>query len=227
VGIAVAAVAVIVAFVAFPFLFGGLFPFTPVIGSGNEVTQQEFLTGFVNVEVGSGFKVDIAQASSFKILITADDNLFEYIQVTKTGNTLVIRLEMGVSVQTSTLRAEVTMPDLQEVQFSGGVIGTASGFVVSHDFSVELSGGSHLEMEGEAEDLLALCSGGSHLDLSEFPVNDAEIEFSGGTQGTVNLDGVLDADLSGGSQLHYMGSPTLGDINTSGGSLVSRLDTST
>jgi len=224
VGIAVAAVAILVALVAIPILLGGWFPFTQVVGSGNAITQQEFLSGFVSVDVGSGFKVDIAQANSFKILITADDNLFEYIQVTKTGSTLVIRLEAGVTFQTSTLRAEITMPDLQEVQFSGGVIGTATGFVMSHDFDVELSGGSRLEMEGEAEDLSALCSGGSHLDLSEFPVSDAEVEFSGGSQGTVNLDGVLDADLSGGSRLYYMGSPTLGDINTSGGSVISRLD---
>jgi len=139
-----------------------------------------------------------------------------------TGKTLVIRLESGLSFQTSTLKAETTMPNLQRLQFSGGVNGTASGFVSSHAFSIELSGGSALEAEGEARDLLAVGSGGSNLDLSDFAVSNAEVEFSGGSQGTINVSARLDANLTGGSRLFYIGDPTLGNVNTSGGSTVSK-----
>ncbi len=220
-GIAVLAAVVIAALIVIPLFLGGLFPFSQVIGSGNLHTQEETLSDFAIVDVGSGFKVDITQASSYRITITADDNLFDYIQVTKTGNTLTIRLEPGVSYQTSTLKAEIAMPDLEELQFSGGVNGTATGFVLSHDFRAELSGGSILRMDGEADNLAAACSGGSRLELSEFVVANADIEFSGGSQGTINLDGILNADLSGGSRLFYIGNPTLGDISTSGGSAIS------
>jgi hypothetical protein len=220
-GIAVLAFVVIAALIVIPLLLGGLFPFSRVVGSGNLRTQEETFSDFAIVDVGSGFKVDITQASSYRIIITADDNLFDYIQVTKTGNTLTIRLEPGVSYQTLTLKAEISMPDLEELQFSGGVNGTATGFVMSHDFRAELSGGSILKMDGEASNLIATCSGGSWLELSEFEVNNANIDFSGGSQGTINLDGRLDADLSGGSQLFYIGNPTLGEISTSGGSTIS------
>ncbi|MDH4207080.1 MAG: DUF2807 domain-containing protein, partial [Desulfobacteraceae bacterium] len=137
--------------------------------------QEEALSDFAIVDAGSGFKVNITQANSYRITITADDNLFEYIQVTKTGSTLTIRLDSGISFQTSTLKAEITMPDLQELQFSGGVNGTVTGFVSSHDFRAELSGGSALKMEGEANNLTATGSGGSSLELSEFAVNNANI----------------------------------------------------
>lgn len=220
-GIAVAAVVVISALIVIPLLLGGLLPFSRVVGSGNLRTQEETLSDFAIVDVGSGFKVNITQATSYKITITADDNLFNYIQVTKTGNTLTIRLQPGLSFQTSTLKAEIAMPDLQEVQFSGGVNGTATGFIMSHDFNAELSGGSTLKMTGEANNLVAACSGGSSLELSEFAVGNATIEFSGGSQGTINLDGRLDADLSGGSHLFYIGNPVMGDISTSGGSTIS------
>jgi len=220
-GIVVLAAIVIAALIVIPLLLGGLFPFSRVVGSGNLRTQDEPLSDFAIVDVGNGFKVDITQASSYRIIITADDNLFDYIQVTKTGNTLTIRLEPGVSYQTLTLKAEIRMPDLEELQFSGGVNGTATGFIMSHDFRAELSGGSILKMDGEANNLTATCSGGSGLELSEFEVNNADIDFSGGSQGTINLDGVLNADLSGGSHLFYIGNPTLGDISTSGGSAIS------
>ena len=223
-GIAVAVVALVVAVVMIPFLLGGWFPFTRVVGSGNLSTQEEFLSGFVSVDVGSGFQVNIVKGS-YRVLITADDNLFDYIQVVKTGETLVIGLEPGVSFQTLTLRAEISMPDLEALQFSGGVTGNATDFVLSHDFDVELSGGSILEMQGEAANLSLLCSGGSNAELSELVVGDADVELSGGSQGTINLDGTLNADLSGGSHLFYIGNPTLGAVSTSGGSEITRLTT--
>ena len=222
-GIVVLAIVVVSALIAIPLLLGGFFPFSRVAGSGNLRTQEEALSDFAIVDVGSGFKVTITQASSYSIRITADDNLFDYIQVTKAGDTLSIRLEPGVSYQTSTLKAEIAMPDLEELQFSGGVNGSAEGFVMSHDFRAELSGGSILRIDGEANNLIVTCSGGSRLELTEFAVNNASVNFSGGSQGTINLDGTLDADLSGGSKLFYIGNPTLGDINTSGGSSMSPL----
>jgi Putative auto-transporter adhesin, head GIN domain len=218
--IAVFATVAVIVVVALGFFLAGWLPFGVVVGSGNLRTQEENLTGFAIVNVGSGFKVQVTHASSYEILITADDNVLEYVQVAKTGNTLSIGLQPGLSFRITTLRAEITMPDLREVQFSGGTNGTASGFVLSHDFRVDLSGGSVLKMDGQAEDVTAVCSGGSTLDLSDFLVDDAEIDFSGGSQGTVNLSGTLNANLSGGSRLFYLGNPTLGVITTSGGSTV-------
>lgn len=61
-------------------------PFGRVIGSGDLVTEEKDVSDFTIVEVGSGFEVEITQSSSYSINITADDNLFDYIQVSKTGD---------------------------------------------------------------------------------------------------------------------------------------------
>jgi hypothetical protein len=118
-GIVVLVIVVVVALVAIPLLLGGFTPFSRVVGSGNVSTEEKNLSDFTVVKVGSGFKVQITQSNSYRISITADDNLFGYIQVTKTGSTLTIRLQPGLSFQTSTLKAEITMPDLEGLQFSG------------------------------------------------------------------------------------------------------------
>ena len=55
-----------------------------------------------------------------------------------------------------------------------------------------------------------------------FMVNNADIRFSGASTGTVNLDGRLDADLDGASKLEYIGEPTMGTVNTSGASKLSK-----
>ena len=234
-----------------------------VIGSGNLVTEEMDFSDFTIVEVGSAFEVEITQSDSYSVSITADDNLFDYIEVFRTGDTLTIRLKSGYSYQWPlTLRAEITMPELYELELSGATRGTVEGFSSSHKFVLGLSGASSLTMvdisagdieidlsgassvtggitasgdahftlsggstvglEGVANDLLIGASGASNLEISDFPVHNANVNLSGASRATVNLDGRLDADLSGGSHLIYIGEPTLGDINTSGGSTVSK-----
>ena len=219
-GIVIVAVIVLIGIIFVAFLFGGFLPFGRV-GSGNIITREEPINDFSAVEVGSGFNVQVLQASSYRVLITADDNLIDDIQVSKSGNTLQISLRPFVSFTASSLKAVIYMPNVDRIQFSGGTIGSASGFQLSHELRVELSGGSRLDMIGEANKLIASCSGGSRLNFGDFKVNDAEVNLSGGSQGTIRLDGNLNADLSGGSHLNYIGNPTL-NVNNSGGSSISK-----
>lgn len=71
-------------------------------------------------------------------------------------------------------------------------------------------------------DLSAAVSGASRLELAHLAVHGANVLMSGASQGTVNLDGRLDATVRGASTLSYTGNPTLGNIDTSGTSTVGR-----
>ena len=84
-----------------------------------------------------------------------------------------------------------------------------------------LSGGSWAIIEGSAGDVVIDASGGSYFDFSEFSVNDADVELSGGSNGSVYVGGRLDADLSGGAHLDYYGDPELGNIETSSAATIS------
>ncbi len=215
---------IVVTVAAGVFLFAWFWfrPSSQIVGSGNIVTEEMKLGDFTMVEVGSGFEVEITQSISHSVNITADDNVFDYIEASKAVETLRISLKPGIVIYESTLKAEITMPELYDLQLSGGTHGTSKGFHSSHDFVLGLSGGSHINLEGSANDLLIKADGGSHLDLSDFPVHNVNVNLSGGSHATINLDGRLDADVSGGSHLYYIGEPTMGDISESGGSEVSK-----
>ena len=191
-----------------------------VVGSGNLVTEDYNYSDFTGVDVESGFEVEITQSSSYSTNITTDDNMLDYVEVSSPGNKLTISLKWGYSYQDVTLRAKIIMPDLHELEFSGGTIGNVEGFTSSHDFALSLSGGSTISLEGAANDLTISGSGGSLLHLSDFPVHNATVNLSGGSDATINLDGRLAGNLSGGSHLKYVGNPTAVVVNTSGGSTV-------
>jgi len=213
-----------------------------LVGSGNLETEEYTFTDFTKVEIGSSFEFEIDQSSSYSINVTADDNVIDYVQVSQVGQTLKIGLRLFHPIGGHvTLRASVTMPELRGLTASGASHGTISDFSSTEDLDITVSGASRvtgditagnvdfgisgastIQLEGSANDIDANVSGASHFNLEAFAVNNADVNFSGASSGTLNLNGRLDANLSGASTLWYIGEPTSTDINTSGASTVSK-----
>ena len=213
-------------------LLGNWLPPSEIVGSGNLVTQTKDFSDFSSLAISSGFEAQISQSNSYDISITADDNVLDYIQISKTGSTLNVGVQMGISYQSVTLQIEIKMPELSSLEFSGATIGTIKDFSSSELFIIELSGASNLEMqninvedidievsgasnligEGSGNNLLSIVSGASHLDLTNFPVVNSDLTVSGASQATVDLDGTLDAIVSGASTVYYIGEQIMGNI---------------
>jgi len=212
-----------------------------VLGSGDPETRSFDYTDFTRIEAHNGFQVEIIESSSYSIAVTTDDNVWKYLDVSKDGDTLIIEFEWNRSYTNVIKEAVITMPDIESLQLSGGSQGDIDGFGSSNDFSAKLSGGSRLEgtitagesklslsggsritLSGSSDNLIVDSSGGSRVNLEDFPVNDADISISGGGFADIRMDGILDANLSGGSKVIYTGNPKLGDMELSGGSTVSR-----
>jgi hypothetical protein len=212
-----------------------------LIGSGNLETEEYTFADFTRVEISTAFEFEIQQSSSYNISVTADDNVMDYVEVSKVGQTLKIGLGTGTWFGPKTLRASVTMPQLNGLTVSGASRGDVYDFSSAEDVDItvsgasrvngditagnvefDISGASTIQLEGSANDMVAGVSGASRLNLGSFTVNNADVSLSGASSGTINLNGRLDADLSGVSRLSYIGEPTMGTINTSGASTLSK-----
>jgi len=207
-----------------------------------ETVNYDFDSDFNVVMVSSAYKVEITQASSYSISVTVDADKTELIRVTKEGDQLIIGINPHlVPVNFHTLKAKIAMPDIIGLTLAGATSCDLQGFSFSHEFSLNLSGASRLssdldagdvhlivsgastvQLKGTANDILADISGASNMNLSGFEVNNANISLSGASKGNIKLDGTLDASLSRASKLTYKGSPTLGNVNTSGGSSINK-----
>jgi hypothetical protein len=220
IAIIIVVVVVIAGLISTIFLLGDGHLFGEVVGSGNLITKEELFSDFTKVNVGSGFNVEISNSSYYSVIVTADDNVMEFIEVSKSDDTLNVGVNWGTSLRSATLKIQITMQAINRIELSGGAQGKVEDFISRNPLLVILSGGSQLTGQGSAGELIVDASGGTQLHFADYLVQDSKIELSGGSQATINLDGTLDADLSGGSQLYYYGNPTLGDIETSSGSQI-------
>ena len=171
-------------------------------GSGNVETRQFNFSDFNKVEVGSAFEFDIVQSTSYGISITADDNLFEHIDVFKSGETLKIRLKMVSLHWPVTLKAAVSMPQLRGLDISGASKGNVSSFSSTENLDAEVSGASSLEL----------------VDIS---AGDIELDVSGASKVTGDLSaGNVNFDVSGASTVLLEGSASNIVADASGASRV-------
>ncbi len=216
----------------------------PVSGSGVAVTTSYDYQNFTALSFGHGCEATIERADSFSVEVSIDDNLERYLRVSKRGDKLHIGLLSGNAYRSVTLRATIKTPYVNDVTGSGGSeISVAEDFAAGDDLQITLSGGSRLtgkftyenisavlsggsrlEIQDGATDLLVLtASGGSRADLKELGAKEVTVLMSGGSRAWINASEMVSGKLSGGSDLEYCGGASQ-QISTSGGSSLRRVE---
>ena len=87
---------------------------------------------------------------------------------------------------------------------------------------IRVSGASRIFLKGNARDIMVDASGASHIDLKEFPGRNGKVRMSGASRSWINLNGKLDVDLNGASNLEYEGQITMGEVRVNGASSLKR-----
>jgi len=176
----------------------GCSQFGLISGSGDIITRDYSFSNFTDIEIGSHFKVEIVPSDTYSLSVTTYENIFNYLNITQSGKTLVISLKPGKIASTSP-QAKVTLPVLNSLKISGASEAGARGFQSTDNFSLEVSGASAAEIDLET--------------------GNSKINISGASKGTGHLV-TLDSDIniSGASRLNYTGSANNITLEASGAS---------
>ncbi|MBN2075225.1 MAG: DUF2807 domain-containing protein [Dehalococcoidales bacterium] len=213
------------------------------IGSGEVITEKKDFTNFTSVDISSAFEVDIIQSSTYSVVISADEDLFDYIEVSQIGSKLKIILSprhifTDFTLGKRVLKAEISMASLHGLEISGASKGTVTGFrsasplrldvsgattlklsnIVAGDTNIDVSGASKLSGNLTAGKADFTISGASSMELSGV-ANDMEIEVSGASRASLEKFrvGNVDVTLSGASEATVYVNKML-DIEVSGAS---------
>jgi hypothetical protein len=206
-----------------------------VRGSGDLVTQELDITGFDRLDISHAFDTEVQQGEDWQVIVTIDENLVEYLDVRKSGQTLVVGLKNTNTPVQGKMEADITMPALTAIELSGASRADVRGFEATVPFSADVSGASLLTGEltsgdarfdvsgastatlvGEGDSIHVDVSGSSRVDLAEFIAGDGLVDASGASSVTVNLSGRLDGSVSDASTVNVLGDPSIGDFETSG-----------
>jgi hypothetical protein len=159
-----------------------------VEGNGQPGTEQRTVGPFDEIEVGIGVETAVtANAAAQTLSLSGDSNLLQYIQTLVEGTVLKVRLHgvdridpiipLRFTVQATALhRLKASEASILEVSGAGS---GAPGF----SFEVEASGRSNIHLAGPGgHQLLVNLSGGAGLDATGYPVAEANVLVSGGSQ---------------------------------------------
>jgi RNA polymerase sigma factor (sigma-70 family) len=209
-------------------------------GSGNVVTKEMPFSDFTSVEVSRLFRVEIIRADSFRMAISADDNLVPHVQVLKNGSTLRISLASRVkSFWATALKATIAMPALEGVRLEQLSKVTCRGFRSGRVFQAKVTGQSTLDGEIEADKLDLDATGLStvtlkgrgkeakisasqqcRLALANLALDQADVTLKNRSRATVHVNERLNYDLSAACRLEFVGNPRITQGKISDGSLV-------
>ena len=206
--------------------------FGSIVGRGPVETHTQDFNGFTKLEISTTFNIEVVRDSAYSVSVSTNQNIFDYLDFSKDGDTLKIKLKSG-SYTVASLKARVTMPDLVSLDVSGASHATLSGFTTSQAVKFTASGASTIDLNSiKCGDVTANISGASKINGS-LESGNTSFDISGASN--VNLSGSgqkLDVISSGAShitlkdfststaKINFSGASS-GDVNTSG-----RLDVS-
>lgn len=191
-------------------------------GSGNVIQKEVVLSDAIHeIEINSIGLVHFTQGEDVELIIEAEDNYIDRIEVQIIDDRLIINIEnkwFESWVPTEPIHYYLTLPELTDLQLNGAV---------------------DLEMgELDAGNLHIECNGTSSLELGELAADNISIDIAGASKLnadnvesntlTINIDGVsnvdikdlqahsLTIDISGGGAIHLAGRVTRQEIDIDG-----------
>jgi hypothetical protein len=158
------------------------------VDNGKIISREIAVSDFSNVEVDCAFRVQISRSDSYSLNINANEKLFDYINVIKSGNTLRLSHKPLQCHTKPVLEVNISMPTLLKLRQSGATKATVSGFksLVPVDFN--LSGASALDVDMEAGDAKVEIAGASQLN-GTLKVHDVDFILSGASRAELHGSG--------------------------------------
>lgn len=194
----------------------------PVKGSGALVDKNFDVSNFDAIEVSGGFDVRLIQGNSEGLVLSAQENLFEYIVVKVENGVLKIYPERNF-LQTKGLYAKINLKTISGLKVSGGGDVTTENILDVPKIDINLSGGGDLSSNLKTGGLKCNISGGGDAKI-DGEINNYEINLSGGGDVNSNINSEnISCSISGGGDATFKNNAKAEnvDVSVSGGGDIS------
>ncbi len=175
--------------------------FFPVRGTGMPANKDYNVSGFNGIEVSGGFDVTLAQGNTESVILTAQENLFDYFTVKVENGTLKIYTRNNI-MSTKEMKARIAFKNLSNLKVSGGGDVNSETSINADALNVNISGGGDLRSVINSDELKCHISGGGDAEL-EGKTKNYNLDVSGGgdLKSKVNASSI-ECRIAGGGDLY-------------------------
>lgn len=210
-----------------------------VSGSGTVVESTVDVDEITELSVGSAFDVTLEIGEAPALVLRADDNVIDRVDVTQDDGRVALGVDSAVrdatleanvtvdptSLDALTLQGAATLTSTQALEapvLTVSTSGASRAFVVLDvdDVTVRAVEASVVNASGSAQTLSAEAAGASTLRLDQLATGSADVRASGASTVEVLVSESLDAQADGASTIGYAGDPSVLERRTSGASSV-------
>jgi hypothetical protein len=174
-------------------------------------TKEFNYSGFTRINVRFAMEIEVVRADTFSVSVSGSDALLDNLYISLEGDRLILGYNLNLvsffAAPFTRAHARITLPDLRELNISGAARGNVRGFNSSNDFTLYISGASHLE-------------------FSDMSVGSMNWDLSGASRinGQVKVAGDVDFRITGASRIDLKGAAQDMDLEATGASHIDLYD---
>lgn len=216
--------------------------FNSIKGNGNIVTLEKPVASFNQISFACAAEMRFHISDTSRVVVTVDENLDEFIEVSTEKNVLDIRMKQDNNYSFTQCVLEIYAPLLTRVSISGAGSFVSEDTIRSSIFASEISGAGKIEGVFECDHFIAditgtgkisitgtsneaniAIAGAGHFMGDEFNLNFATVNINGSGIANINVEKNLNVNISGSGSVNYQGDP-IANINKSSWGRVKKID---
>ena len=196
-----------------------------ITGSKNIVETTFDITDFHTILLRDAYDLEVTQSDEYKVVVVHDDNIKEYLKVSKDKKTLDIQLDKAYEFYDIELTVKVSLPVLRELTANGsgeisipevksdslfikmlGASEMTCSVEIAEYLAIAINGAAQVYIDGTAENADMDLGGAGKLVGEDFTVEN-ELSIRGSGAGTVELvaNGDIRVNLKGAASVIYYG----------------------
>ena len=203
--------------------------------------ESRSVKDFKAIKVSGGINLYVSQESTFSVEVETEGDI-EDVQTYVEDDLLILKMKRNSwNSWKDKVNVYVSLPQLEAIKATGGTDVESRGTLSGEKFVLHASGGSDIELDVDYAVIDVNCSGGSDTRLagttgqlyieagggSDFEgfglkSKEANVRSSGASDINVWASEKIDARASGASDITYRGNPEWVNVDSSGGSDITR-----
>lgn len=214
-----------------------------VKGNGVIETRNFDVRGFDRIHFALPTAMTVSQDSKYAFELTADANIFDYIDVRVEDGVLTVDVTKGARIKSMKGKVSVSLPEIKEIAAagSGDIIlseckmpaaasrlsvtgsGSISADIEAESVFAKISGSGNILLRGKSENLKCSVSGSGVIQAFDLPAINVDCTIAGSGSIEVNAQKILAAKIAGSGSVLYRNTPEV-RMNISGSGRCRRVE---